>query len=134
MPVEFGPYQSVYASQKSPEIAEKLRERYLGNLSIQSDLQDRLLELRAAPFSGDQAARDELVQSVEAKVKDLGERGDYENMSKEVYNLTRRYKETATPIAQNSAAYQADLEKKQALLDVHIYPDCTFCGCFWGTD
>ena len=117
MPVEFGPYQSVYASQKSPEIAEKLRERYLGNLSIQSDLQDRLLELRAAPFSGDQAARDKLVQSVEAKVKDLGERGDYENMSKEVYNLTRRYKETATPIAQNSAAYQADLEKKQALLD-----------------
>ena len=114
MPVEFGPYQSVYVSQKSPEISETLRNRYVQNFSMQDEVQQRLLELQAAPFSGDQAEKDKLNDDITSQMDALSNRGDYENMSMDVAKLARRYQDVATPLGQNQAAYQKNKDEQLA--------------------
>ena len=107
MPVTYQPYQSMFVDRKSPEISQMLNQRYLENYTAQTTLQDQLAALQAAPFEGDQKARNELIQQTQKQLNQLTERGDYENLTMPVMQAAQSYNKKAQPIMQNYQAYQS---------------------------
>lgn len=116
MPVNFGPYQSVYVNRRSPEIAKVLRDRFVTNFAMQDELQQKLLQLQTAPFAGDEATKKALSEEITQKLESFADRGDYENMTMDIAKTARSYQEKATPLAQNYAMYQADKQQKEKML------------------
>lgn len=116
MPVRFDPYKSMYVDRHSGKIAETLRNRFVQNYATQDTLQTKLNELQAAPFEGDQAAKERLSQQITSQLESFAERGDYENMTMDIAKTARQYQDQALPIAQNSAAFSADKAAKEKML------------------
>lgn len=116
MPVQYQPYKSMYVSQRSPEISQMLRERYVQNFSMQDTLKQQLLELETTPFEGDQKAKQQLANEIQTKLNAMAERGDYENMTMEIAKTARQYQNKATPLMKNAELYKADKAEKEQLL------------------
>ena len=116
MPVQWRPYQSMYVSQRSPEIAKILRDRFANNFAAQDEVKQKLLELQAAPFEGDQAAKNALDASIQQRLNAFSERGDYENMTMDVARLARDYQNQSYPLMRNQQLYAQDLEEKSEML------------------
>jgi hypothetical protein len=116
MPVKYDPYRSMYVSRKSPEIAQMLEQRFASNMAAQDELQQKLLELQAAPFEGDGAARAKLYNDTKTQLEQMAQRGDYENMTMQVAKLARNYENTAYPIAYNQKLFAEDQAVKQEQL------------------
>ena len=116
MPVQYQPYKSMYVSQRSPEIAKTLRDRFVQNFAAQDNLKQQLLELETAPFAGDEKAKEQLAEEVRSKLNELSERGDYENLTMQVVNTARDYQNRATPLAKNAQLYNTDKAEKEQLL------------------
>ena len=116
MPVQYQPYKSMYVSQRSPEIAETLRNRYVTNFAAQDMVKQELLELQTAPFEGDQRAKEKLANDIRTKLDQFAERGDYENLTMDIAKTARQYQNKATPLQQNAALYNADKAEKDQLL------------------
>ena len=116
MPVQYQPYKSMYVSQRSPEISQMLRERYVQNFSMQDTVKQKLLELETAPFEGDRRAKEQLANEIRSKLDGMAERGDYENLTMEIANTARQYQDKATPLAKNAELYKADKAEKDQLL------------------
>lgn len=114
MPVQYQPYKSMYVSQRSPEIAKTLRNRFVQNFAAQNELQEKLMQLQAAPFEGDLQAKKQLDEQVSGVIKQLVDRGDYENMTAPIMKLASQYNMESAPIQQNRAlydTYKATLDK-----------------------
>ena len=107
MPVTYQPYKSMFVDFKSPEISAMLNQRYLQNYTAQTEIQDQLAALKAAPFEGDQKARKQLIEQTQGTINKLTERGDYENLTMPVMQAAQTYSKQSKPIQQNYEAYQA---------------------------
>lgn len=121
MPVQYQPYRSMYVSQRSPEIAQTLRDRFVQNFAAQNELQEKLMQLQAAPFEGDLQAKKQLDEQISGTIKQLVNRGDYENMTAPIMQLASRYNMESAPIQQNRArydAYKATLDKQYEADDI----------------
>jgi hypothetical protein len=121
MPVQYQPYRSMYVSQRSPEIAQTLRDRFVQNFAAQNELQEKLMQLQAAPFEGDLQAKKQLDEQISGTIKQLVNRGDYENMTAPIMQLASRYNMESAPIQQNRAlydAYKATLDKQYEAEDI----------------
>ena len=116
MPVQWRPYQSMYVSQRSPEIAKILRDRFANNFAAQDELQQKLLELQSAPFEGDAVARENLYNNTKQQLEQMSQKGDYENMTMQVVKLARNYENNAYPIAYNQKLFAEDQASKQEQL------------------
>ena len=116
MPVQWRPYQSMYVSQRSPEIAQILRQRFANNFAAQDEVKQKLLELQAAPFDGDQATKNALDTSIQQRLNTFSERGDYENMTMDVARLARDYQNQAYPLMRNQELYAQDVQEKSDML------------------
>ena len=107
MPVTYQPYKSMFVDFKSPEISAMLNKRYLENYTAQTEIQDQLSALKAAPFEGDQKARRQLIEQTQGTINKLTERGDYENLTMPVMQAAQTYSKQSKPIQQNYEAYQS---------------------------
>ena len=107
MPVTYQPYKSMFVDFKSPEISAMLNQRYLQNYTAQTEIQDQLAALKAAPFEGDQKARRQLIEQTQGTINKLTERGDYENLTMPVMQAAQTYSKQSRPIQQNYEAYQS---------------------------
>ena len=116
MPVQYQPYRSMYVPRKSPEIAQMLEQRFASNMAVQDELQQKLLELQSAPFDGDAAARAKLHADTKAQLDQMAQRGDYENLTTQVFKAARNYENTAYPIAYNQKLFAEDQAAKQEQL------------------
>jgi uncharacterized membrane protein len=113
MPVPYNAPISQFVNPNSVEISEILKERYLQNYSAQDNLQQKLLELQTAPFAGDVAERNRLIQETNAQLEQFSSRGDYENLTIPIVNLARTASKKYAPLAQNYAAYEAAKQAEQ---------------------
>ena len=113
MPVPYNAPISQFVNPNSVEISEILKERYLQNYSAQDNLQQKLLELQTAPFAGDIAERNRLIQETNAQLEQFANRGDYENLTIPIVNLARTASKKYAPLAQNYAAYEAAKQAEQ---------------------
>jgi hypothetical protein len=113
MPVPYNAPISQFVNPNSVEISEILKERYLQNYSAQDNLQQKLLELQTAPFAGDIAERNRLIQETNAQLEQFSSRGDYENLTIPIVNLARTASKKYAPLAQNYAAYEAAKQAEQ---------------------
>lgn len=105
---------SQFVDPMSTEIGDMLRERYLTNYQASSAVEQEMTNLVAAPFEGDKKLRDNLVKETQMQLKNVAERGDYENMTLPVMNAAKRYNMESAPIKQNYElynAYQTQLEE-----------------------
>ena len=121
MPVQYQPYRSMYVPRKSPEIAQMLEQRFASNMAVQDELQQKLLELQSAPFDGDAAARAKLHADTKAQLDQMAQRGDYENLTTQVFKAARNYENTAYPSAYNQklvALQSTDKTTEHSTLEV----------------
>tara|TARA_R100000951_G_scaffold38777_1_gene32782 strand:- start:257 stop:2695 length:2439 start_codon:yes stop_codon:yes gene_type:complete len=126
---------SQFVDPMSTEIGDMLRERYLTNYQASSAVEQEMANLTAAPFEGDKKLRDGLVNDTQMQLKNVAERGDYENMTLPVMNAAKRYNMESAPIKQNYELYNAyqtqlkedynkkdiDYEDYQGNLDLSTY-------------
>ena len=96
---------SQFVDPMSTEIAQELRSRFLSNYQTQSQVEQELLNLQAAPFENDQKFRDGLVKDTMQTLTGISQRGDYENMTMPVMNAAKRYNVESAPIKQNYQLY-----------------------------
>lgn len=96
---------SQFVDPMSTEIGDMLRDRYLTNYQASSAVEQEMANLVAAPFEGDKKLRDNLVKETQMQLKNVAERGDYENMTLPVMNAAKRYNMESAPIKQNYELY-----------------------------
>lgn len=105
---------SAYGAPKFKQVGDVRRERYVNNFMTTQAMDEQQASVIAAPFELDQQYRQNLLQTTDAQIKDFGERGDFENMTVDIYRASTDFNKKKAPLAKNLAdytAYQEELEK-----------------------
>lgn len=117
MPIQYNAPISQYTNPYSVEISQALREKYLTAFSAQTELEKKLSESLAAPFVGDMAKRNQIIQDTTAQLEQFASRGDYENLTVPVARSAQEFVKSYTPIAQNYERYEAAKQAEKERLN-----------------
>ena len=115
MAYKFDPVISTYVDPKSIEISKTLNDRYAQNFAVNDALNTAMRDMQFAPFENDAALAKELRQSTDAKLQQIAERGDYENMTFPLHSIAKETGNMLKPLADNYSRYSntlTDLNKK----------------------
>ena len=105
---------SAYGAPKFKRVGDVRRERYVNNFMTTQAMDEQQASVLAAPFELDKQYRQNLLQNTDAQIKGFGERGDFENMTVDIYRASTEFNKKKEPLAKNLAnytAYQEELEK-----------------------
>lgn len=105
--INYGNPVSGYVDYKFGEVGEVRRQRYLDNFYASEAVRQAASDLEAAPFEGDMAYRDQLLQNTDNVLNSIAEKGDYENLTVAVSRAATGYQKRAKPLQQNLTAYQS---------------------------
>jgi hypothetical protein len=122
MAYKFDPVISTYVDPKSIEISKTLNDRYAQNFAVNDALNTAMRDMQFAPFENDTALAKELRQSTDAKLQQIAQRGDYENMTFPLHSIAKETGNMMKPLAENYQRYQgtvADLSKRLEKGDVN---------------
>lgn len=106
---------SAYGAPKFKQVGDVRRERYVNNFMTTQAMDEQQASVIAAPFELDQQYRQNLLQTTDAQIKDFGERGDFENMTVDIYRASTDFNKKKEPLAKNLAAYTAYQEGLEKL-------------------
>ena len=115
--INYGNPVSGYVDYKFGQVGEVRRQRYLDNFYASEAVRQSAADLQAAPFEGDMAYRDQLLQNTDNVLNSIAEKGDYENLTVAVSRAATGYQKRAKPLQQNLAAYQQYKETLDKLYD-----------------
>jgi hypothetical protein len=115
MAYKFDPVINTYVDPKSVEISKTLNERYAQNFAVNDALNTAMRDMQFAPFENDTALAKELRQSTDAKLQQIAQRGDYENMTFPLHSIAKETGNMMKPLAENYQRYSntlTDLNKR----------------------
>ena len=124
--INYGSPLSGYIDYNFEKVGEVRRQRYLDNFYASEAVRQSAQELEAAPFEGDQAYRQELLQGTDRVLSGIAENGDYENMTVAVSRAATGYTKRAAPLQKNFeqyTEYKQELDKlyNEGKIDVEDY-------------
>ncbi len=117
MAYKFDPVISTYVDPKSIEISKTLNDRYAQNFAVNDALNTALRDMQYAPFENDTALAQELRKSTDAKLQQIAERGDYENMTFPLHSIAKETGNMIKPLADNYNRYQTTLTELNKRLE-----------------
>lgn len=103
--INYGAPVSGYVDYNFEKVGNVRRERYMDNFYASEAVRQSAADLQAAPFEGDQAYRQQLLQGTDKMLAGIAEKGDYENLTVDVARASTGYQKRAKPLAQNLAYY-----------------------------
>jgi flagellar motility protein MotE (MotC chaperone) len=109
MAYKFDPVLNPYVDPKAIEISKTLNDRYAQNFAVNDALNTALRDMQFAPFENDTALAKELRKSTDAKLQQIAERGDYENMTFPLHSIAKETGNMLKPLADNYSRYQTTL-------------------------
>ena len=112
-----GPSASKYGAPKFRHAGDVRRERFVNNFMSTQAMQDQATALKAAPFELDQKYREDLLNSTDSQIQGFGNRGDYENMTVDIYKAAGNFKRKKAPLEQNLTLWTTYQEELAALYD-----------------
>ena len=115
--INYGAPISGYVDYKFAEVGDVRRERYMDNFYASEAVRQSAADLQAAPFEGDQAYRQQLLQNTDNVLQSIADKGDYENLTVAVSRAATGYQKRAKPLQANLAAYQAYKEELDKMYD-----------------
>jgi hypothetical protein len=119
--MDFGTPISGYVDYGFKNVADVRGKRYMDNFMTSEAMRESASNLKAAPFEGDQALRDSILEGTDTMLSDMTKRGDYENLSTAVVRAANTYGMKSKPITDNAAMYQSFIdEQKTAYQDGDI--------------
>lgn len=113
MAYKFDPVISTYVDPNSVEISKVLNERFAQNFATNDALYTAMRDMQYAPFENDSAAAKQIREEANAKLQQIAERGDYENMSFPLHTIAKQFKDKYAPIEKNYqlvSKYQTEIE------------------------
>ena len=124
--INYGAPVSGYVDYKFEKVGDVRRERYLDNFYASEAVRQSASQLQAAPFEGDQAYRQQLLQGTDRVLSAIAEQGDYENMTIAVNRAATGYQKRAQPLQANLEAYnnyKQELDKmyEDGKIDIEDY-------------
>jgi len=124
--IQYGAPVSGYVDYKFAEVGDVRRERYMDNFYASEAVRQSASQLQAAPFEGDQAYRQQLLQGTDRVLSSIAEQGDYENMTIAVNRAATGYQKRAQPLQANLEAYnnyKQELDKmyEDGKIDIEDY-------------
>lgn len=117
MAYKFDPVISTYVDPRSIEISKTLNDRYAQNFAVNDALNTAMRDMQFAPFENDTALAKELRQSTDAKLQQIAERGDYENMTFPLHSIAKETGNMLKPLADNYNRYQTTLTELNKRLE-----------------
>jgi hypothetical protein len=124
MAYKFDPVISTYVDPKSIEISKTLNDRYAQNFAVNDALNTAMRDMQFAPFENDTALAKELRQSTDAKLQQIAERGDYENMTFPLHSIAKETGNMLKPLADNYSRYQTTLtDLNKRMQDGKVNPE-----------
>jgi len=117
MAYKFDPVISTYVDPRSIEISKTLNDRYAQNFAVNDALNTAMRDMQFAPFENDTALAKELRQSTDAKLQQIAERGDYENMTFPLHSIAKETGNMIKPLADNYNRYQTTLTELNKRLE-----------------
>jgi hypothetical protein len=115
MAYKFDPVINTYVDPKSVEISKTLNERFAQNFAVNDALNTAIRDMQFAPFENDSALAKQAREEADAKLKQIAERGDYENMTFPLHTLAKETGNRLKPLADNYSRYAntlTDLNKR----------------------
>tara|TARA_R110002096_G_scaffold183402_1_gene361382 strand:+ start:4590 stop:6878 length:2289 start_codon:yes stop_codon:yes gene_type:complete len=110
-----GPSASKYGAPKFKHVGDVRRERYVNNFMTTQAMEEQAAAVRAAPFDLDSQYRQNLLQTTDQQLKGFGNKGDYENMTVDIYRASTEFNKKKEPLSKNLAAYTAYQEHLEDL-------------------
>ena len=115
--INYGAPVSGYVDYKFAEVGDVRRQRYMDNFYASEAVRQSAADLQAAPFEGDEAYRQQLLQNTDNVLQSISEKGDYENLTIAVNRAATGYQKRAKPLQANLAAYQSYKEELDKMYD-----------------
>lgn len=115
--INYGAPVSGYVDYKFAEVGDVRRQRYMDNFYASEAVRQSASDLKAAPFEGDEAYRQQLLQNTDNVLQSIADKGDYENLTVAVSRAATGYQKRAKPLQANLAAYQAYKEELDKMYD-----------------
>lgn len=115
--INYGNPVSGYVDYKFAEVGDVRRQRYMDNFYASEAVRQSAADLQAAPFEGDEAYRQQLLQNTDNVLQSIAEKGDYENLTIAVNRAATGYQKRAKPLQANLAAYQGYKEELDKMYD-----------------
>ena len=115
--INYGAPVSGYVDYKFAEVGDVRRQRYMDNFYASEAVRQSAADLQAAPFEGDEAYRQQLLQNTDNVLQSIAEKGDYENLTIAVNRAATGYQKRAKPLQANLAAYQSYKEELDKMYD-----------------
>lgn len=115
MAYKFDPVISTYVDPNSVEISKTLNERFAQNFAVSDALGTALRDMQFAPFENDSALAKQAREEADAKLQQIAQRGDYENMTFPLHTLAKETGNKLKPLADNYSRYAntlTDLNKR----------------------
>lgn len=115
MAYKFDPVINTYVDPKSVEISKTLNERFAQNFAVNDALNTAIRDMQFAPFENDSALAKQAREETDAKLQQIAERGDYENMTFPLHTLAKETGNKLKPLADNYSRYAntlTDLNKR----------------------
>ena len=122
MAYKFDPVINTYVDPKSVEISKTLNERFAQNFAVNDALETALRDMQYAPFENDSALAKQAREEADAKIKQIAERGDYENMTFPLHTLAKETGNKLKPLADNYSRYAntlTELNKRLEKADIN---------------
>lgn len=105
MAYKFDPVISTYVDPNSVEISKTLNERFAQNFAVSDALGTALRDMQFAPFENDSALAKQAREEADAKLQQIAQRGDYENMTFPLHTLAKETGNKLKPLADNYSRY-----------------------------
>ena len=115
--INYGAPVSGYVDYNFEKVGETRRQRYMDNFYASEAVRQSAADLQAAPFEGDEAYRQQLLQNTDNVLQSIADKGDYENMTIAVNRAASGYQKRAKPLEANLAAYSSYKEELDKLYD-----------------
>ena len=115
--INYGAPVSGYVDYNFEKVGETRRQRYMDNFYASEAVRQSAADLQAAPFEGDEAYRQQLLQNTDNVLQSIADKGDYENMTIAVNRAASGYQKRAKPLEANLAAYNTYKEELDKLYD-----------------
>lgn len=113
MAYRFEPAKSYYVDPRSTEVSQILNDRFTQNFATADALSTAMRDMQYAPFENDTQLAKDLQKSTAENLQQMAAKGDYENMTFNVANSAKKFKDQYAPIEKNYqlvSKYQTEIE------------------------